>query len=402
MPASTPTPQHPQQDGAKPSLPHASQQQGDAEQNYSQQAYEAQLAQKLAQVREDFSTQASGLSLPEIAVFRSPVKHFRMRTEFRIWHQQGKASYAMFSKEDKRPYSIEQLPIASERINQLMPALMALINQQELLRHKLFQAEFLTSLSGQAVISLIYHKPLGDDWQLAARQVREQLGVDIIGRSRKQKVCIERDFVIEQLHVNGRQYQYQQVESSFTQPNARICEQMLSWAQDHTRNLGGDLLELYCGNGNFTLPLAQNFNKVLATEISKTSVESALFNSQLNQVNNLQIARMSSEEFTQAMDGVREFNRLRHICLPDYTFSTIFVDPPRAGMDADTCRLAQRFDNIVYISCNPQTLRDNLQQLCETHDISAFAIFDQFPYTHHVECGVVLTARCGINSAVRH
>lgn len=361
--------------------------------DYSEQRYEAQLATKLAQLHSDFSPQTCGFALPEVAVFRSPHKHFRMRAEFRIWHQQGKASYAMFSPQDKRPYSIAQLPIASERINQLMPALMDLINQQDVLRHKLFQAEFLTSLSGQALISLVYHKPLGEDWQQLAQQLREQLGADIIGRSRKQKLSIERDFIIEQLQVNSRQYQYQQIEASFTQPNARVCEHMLSWAQHHTRNLGGDLLELYCGNGNFTLPLAQNFKRVLATEISKTSVESALFNSQLNQVDNVQIARMSSEEFTQAMDAVREFNRLRHIHLADYEFSTIFVDPPRAGMDVDTCRLAQRFDNIVYISCNPHTLRDNLLQLSETHDLSQFAVFDQFPYTHHVECGAILQKR---------
>jgi tRNA (uracil-5-)-methyltransferase len=165
---------------------------------------------------------------------------------------------------------------------------------------------------------------------------------------------------------------------------------MLTWAVDNSKGLSGDLLELYCGNGNFTLPLAQNFGKVLATEVSKTSVESAQFNIAANKVDNIQIARMSSEEFSQAMDGVREFNRLRHVNLADYNFSTIFVDPPRAGLDPHTTSITQRFDNILYISCNPDTLRENLKTITQTHQIKAFAIFDQFPYTHHVECGVVL------------
>jgi tRNA (uracil-5-)-methyltransferase len=90
------------------------------------------------------------------------------------------------------------------------------------------------------------------------------------------------------------------------------------------------------------------------------------------------------------MDGVREFNRLRHVNLADYHFSTIFVDPPRAGLDPHTTSITQRFDNILYISCNPETLRENLKAITQTHSIKAFAIFDQFPYTHHVECGVVL------------
>lgn len=357
--------------------------------DYSSAAYEAQLQQKLIRLNQDFAS----FNLPEISVFRSPEKHFRMRTEFRIWHERGTAMYVMFSQTDKRPYPIREFPIGSERINQLMPELMALVNRHECLRHKLFQVEFLTSLSNQALITLVYHKPLDEEWISAATDLRKQLNVEIIGRSRKQKILLERDHIIECLKVNGHEYRYQQVEGSFTQPNARVCEQMLSWAQEQTRHTGGDLLELYCGNGNFTLPLAQNFDRVLATEISKTSVDSALYNSRLNQVENLQIARMSSEEFTQAMDGVREFNRLKHISLNDYRFSTIFVDPPRAGLDPATCHLAQRFDNIVYISCNPETLKDNLQTLTQTHQICTFAAFDQFPYTHHLECGVLLQRR---------
>jgi len=87
---------------------------------------------------------------------------------------------------------------------------------------------------------------------------------------------------------------------------------------------------------------------------------------------------------------VRPFRRLAHINLADYQFTTVLVDPPRAGLDADTIKLIQRFDNIVYISCNPDTLAANLQLLCETHTIIRTALFDQFPYTHHMESGILL------------
>ena len=89
-------------------------------------------------------------------------------------------------------------------------------------------------------------------------------------------------------------------------------------------NSEGDLLELYCGNGNFSIALAQNFRKVLATEIAKPSVAAALFNIVENKVDNLQIIRMSVEEFTQAMNGVRSFNRLKGIDLKSYECNTIF------------------------------------------------------------------------------
>ena len=355
--------------------------------DFSTASYQQQLAEKLIRIHQDFAE----FSLPEIAVFSSPEKHYRMRAEFRVWHQQDRTEYVMFTQDEfKRPYPIHEFPVGSALINQLMPRVLQAINSDDLLRRKLYQVEFLTTLSGEALVTLIYHKPLDEAWAAKAKQLKTELNIDIIGRSRKQRLLVERDHVIERLTVAGREYTYQQVEASFTQPNAAICTAMLSWAVENSKGLGGDLLELYCGNGNFTLPLSQNFDKVLATEVSKTSVESAQFNIAANQIGNIQIARMSSEEFSQAMDGVREFNRLRHVNLADYHFSTIFVDPPRAGLDPHTTAITQGFDNILYISCNPDTLRENLRTITQTHQIKAFALFDQFPYTHHVECGVIL------------
>ena len=108
------------------------------------------------------------------------------------------------------------------------------------------------------------------------------------------------------------------------------------------------------------------------------------------QISNIEFARLSSEEFTQALEGTREFRRLADIDLASYNFSTVFVDPPRAGLDEGTCKLIERFERIVYISCNPDTLARDLSTLCQTHTLTALALFDQFPYTHHRECGVVL------------
>ena len=78
------------------------------------------------------------------------------------------------------------------------------------------------------------------------------------------------------------------------------------------------------------------------------------------------------------MDKHRVFTRLKDIDLDSYRFSTIFVDPPRAGLDQQTLKLVKRFDNIIYISCNPQTLLNNLEEITQTHAISDLALFDQF------------------------
>jgi len=91
-----------------------------------------------------------------------------------------------------------------------------------------------------------------------------------------------------------------------------------------------------------------------------------------------------------AVERKREFRRLKDIDLQSYDFSTIFVDPPRAGLDEGTRKLASRFENIIYISCNPSTLIRDIEALRKSHKIKDLAFFDQFPYTPHLESGVVL------------
>ncbi|UTF60722.1 tRNA (uridine(54)-C5)-methyltransferase TrmA [Gilvimarinus sp. DA14] len=354
------------------------------------EAYAEQLQQKIQYIESLFAQ----FALPALEVFDSPASGFRMRAEFKIWHEGTRADYAMYRQgEYKKPYTIKEFPQGYATIGRLMPPLLEAINNSELLRRKLFQVEFLTTLSGEALVTLIYHKKLDEQWRLQAERLQQQLNIKLIGRSRKQKLVLSEDFVTETLSVNDRLYHYQQIESSFTQPNARVCEKMLSWAVGKSENLGGDLLELYCGNGNFTLPLSQNFNRVVATELAKSSVNSAQYNLALNQIDNVSLARMSSEEFSQALDKVRPFRRLSHIDLDAHNFSTIFVDPPRAGLDPHTTEICQRFENILYISCNPDTLKRDLQELTKSHSIQAFALFDQFPFTHHIECGALLQRR---------
>ena len=352
--------------------------------------YESQLTEKLAALRADFAA----LNAPEPLVFRSAPSHYRLRAEFRIWKNDGRIDYVMFDPaQPQQPIPLEQFAAASPRINTLMPPLRELIQADDILRHRLFQIEFLTTLSGDALLTLIYHKPLNDEWREAASRLREQIGVDIIGRSRGQKIPLDRDWVQETLHVNGRDWFYRQYEGSFTQPNGGTNQHMLEWASAQANNLGGDLLELYCGNGNFTLPLSLHFGKVLATEIAKSSIAAAQHNLALNHIDNVAMARLSSEEISTALSGGRAFRRLRDIDLPSYQFSTLLVDPPRMGLDPVTLNLATRFDNILYISCNPLTLRENVAALQGSHRIDSFAVFDQFPYTHHLECGVLLK-RC--------
>ncbi|MDD1962770.1 tRNA (uridine(54)-C5)-methyltransferase TrmA [Pseudomonas sp. 39004] len=353
-------------------------------------SYATQLDAKVARLRELLAP----FGAPEPAVFDSPREHYRLRAEFRLWREDGQRHYAMFAPGEKhKAILIEDFPIASERINLLMPRLKAAWQASEALSNRLFQVEFLTTLAGDAMVTMCYHRPLDEAWEVAARQLAEDLGVSLIGRSKGKRLVIGRDYAVEQLDVAGRVFSYRQPEGAFTQPNGAVNQKMLSWAYDTIGERDDDLLELYCGNGNFTLPLATRVRQVLATEISKTSVNAALSNLDENGVDNVRLVRLSAEELTQALNEVRPFRRLEGIDLKSYAFGTVFVDPPRAGMDPDTCELTRRFERILYISCNPETLAANIAQLQDTHRIERCALFDQFPYTHHMESGVLLVRR---------
>ncbi|MEH6588134.1 MAG: tRNA (uridine(54)-C5)-methyltransferase TrmA [Halioglobus sp.] len=359
--------------------------------------YDELLAEKVARVRHLLAP----YGMPEPDVHASPVTGFRMRAEFRMWHDDDDLNYVMFRRDDpKTPVPIHDFPIAYDTIQQLMPVLLATIKSSPALRRKIFQIEFLSTLAGESLITLIYHRKLDTDWEMAAAELRQQLQsvspeLSLIGRSRKQKLVLGQEWVCETLDINGREFRYQQYEQAFTQPNARVNTEMIGWACEQAKPLSGDLLELYCGNGNFTLPLALHFDNVIATELAKVSVRAARENLAMNSVKNIQIIRLSAEEVTQAMGREREFRRLAELPKPlhEYNLRTIFVDPPRAGLDDQTVKMVSRFESIIYISCNPTTLADNLAVLEKTHQVEKFALFDQFPYTDHMECGVLLKKR---------
>lgn len=353
--------------------------------------YETGLHHKATQIQALFNPLYQG----SFDLIRSQEQGFRARVEFKIWHEGDTLSYAMHSLSKDKPLLIEACPIVAPSIAKLMSPLLESIQTLQM-GHKLFNADFLANSQGAVIVTLIYHKGLDEVWQEKARELSGKLGISIIGRSRKQKIVIGSDQLIETLIFGAKPYHFVQIENSFTQPNPRVNEHMVDWVLSHVPNSNSDLLELYCGAGNFTLPLAQKFHRVLATEISKASINAARQNCELNAVTNITFVRMSSEEFVQAFTKVRAFNRMEGINLDDFVMKTVFVDPPRSGLDATTRALVKNFDTIIYISCNPQTLYRDLTDLVDGYTIEAMAQFDQFAYTHHMEMGAILRKKEGV------
>lgn len=343
--------------------------------------YEKQLTDKANFIKENFSD----IYDKEIEIFSSLSKAYRIRSEFKIYHDENIANYAMSGKE--KFVIIDECQKVDKNIAILMPKLLKQINQNENLRTKLFGVEFITT-KFQTQTTMLYHK----DIFLIKNELEKlskNLNISLIARSRNKKLIFNGENLKDELIIDKRVFSYTISEGSFIQPNKLVNQKMISWAKKCIVN-PKDLLEMYCGHGNFTIPISLKFNKVLATEISKKSIENALKNCELNNINNINFIRLDANELIQAFNGAK-FNRLKNINLKDFNFSHILVDPPRAGLSDEVCKFGSKFQNIIYISCNPLSLKRDLLMLSKTHKIIKFALFDQFANTNHIECGVLLT-----------
>ena len=351
--------------------------------------YEEQAEFKKDLIRREFEPFYRG----EFEFFASQRAAYRTRAEFGIWRDGKELRYTMYGAKTRR-IMIDQCPKVAAPIANLMPRLLEAIMKNQILKEKLFGAEFISCASG-ILATLLYHKRLGQAEQGEIENLVRKLAdlrVTIAARAKGQKLLSNELNLEDRLNIGGKIYKFTFGDGAFIQPNTAVNEKMVAWAKGCVER-STDLLELYCGHGNFTVPMAEKFNRVLATEISKSSIANALKNCELNGVDNIKFLRMSAEELISAFGREREFNRLRELDIFSYDFSHVLVDPPRAGLDESVINFIKNYENIVYISCSPQSLKRDLTQLSATHEAVKFAVFDQFANTAHIECGVLLRSK---------
>ena len=326
-----------------------------------------------------------------IDFFKSPDKAYRYRAEFGLLKEKGEYFYSM--KKDGKKVAINSFPISSHKIQNIMPLLLIKIQSNSIISHKLFQIEFQSSRNNEAMVSLIYHKELGDEWSEMASSISDELDISIIGRSKNRKIIIGNNYVTETYQYRDKKFSIKLYEQCFSQTNPYICDSMLSWVFDNIQPVENDLMELYCGLGTFTIPLSSYFDKVLATENSRPSIRALQENISSNNIKNIYTGRLSGKETLEAFKGVRKFRRLKDIDLEQFNVDSIFLDPPREGLDSSTLGDINGIKNIIYISCSLDSFKRDLKVLKSTHNILKLAMFDQFPYTEHIESGVILSKK---------
>ena len=168
----------------------------------------------------------------------------------------------------------------------------------------------------------------------------------------------------------------------FTQVNAEINKKMVSRALAWLEPQPGDrILDLFCGLGNFTLPLARSGAEVVGVEGNDAMVERGYENARLNELDNVSFF---------AADLTQEF---KDQPWAKGGFDKILIDPPRSGA-LEIMQNIKHFQarTIVYVSCNPATLaRDAGELLKQGYQIECAGVMDMFPHTAHVESMAVFS-----------
>jgi len=165
--------------------------------------------------------------------------------------------------------------------------------------------------------------------------------------------------------------------TDFTQVNSELNRSMLSRTlQLMDLNSSDIVLDLFCGLGNFSLPMAKFCSKVLGVEGSKNMVERAYMNAKANNIENVDF-------YAANLDDVDEVTRLvQQFC------NKVLIDPPRSG----ALEIVKQIDTlnperIVYVSCNPITLARDTDILVNQkgYILKKAGVMDMFPQTAHVE-----------------
>eukprot|EP01064_Diplonema_japonicum_P016290 TRINITY_DN24296_c0_g1_i1.p1 TRINITY_DN24296_c0_g1~~TRINITY_DN24296_c0_g1_i1.p1 ORF type:complete len:420 (+),score=66.10 TRINITY_DN24296_c0_g1_i1:55-1314(+) len=398
--------------------------------------YEKLLEEHVRGVRDNFSEFLGGGK--PLDVYPSPREAFRLRVKFLIYGNVGEdgdseneedvpegtepIKYAGWHEGKRHP--VDEYRIASHTIQEKMPDVLAYISNNRPLRYNLRGLQYLSTMSGDLLLTMIYEKRrLSEVWQRNANKMRSDLGIDLIAQTKGVLRLIGgRQHVNEELKgPSGEPLYYKQIAGNFSNPNGYMAMHTLTWLQMCCVDIKAentDLLELYCGVGSHTVAMAKYFRRVLGVEINRKLVEAAHCNLRLNSATNAWVMRAPSEKFCSSMlrhstwkldvnkyqadssdpehlPFMKEQDKLLNETETDshtaeFTFGAVIVDPPRAGLDEVTCSLVSRYPSIAYISCNPVALRRDLEALSATHYVSRMAVFDHFPYTGHLECGALL------------
>jgi 23S rRNA (uracil1939-C5)-methyltransferase len=309
--------------------------------DFQQMSYTAQLAAKVDIIRDCLHRIAKIEYTDEIRVIPCPEEFgYRLRAQWHADTEQKKIGY--FRRNSRDLVDIQKCIVLAPELNEELDAMRR---------------------------ELPWHTFVGDKFQIDAA----------VGSNGS--VSIHSDELAEdadEIEITAFGEKFRFTAKSFFQGNRSMVDKLVEVAIGDAK--GETALDLYCGVGLFTLPLARRFAAVVGVEESEESIEFAN--------KNLENAGLSNVDLFPA--SVRDYLASDEAVKADF----VLLDPPRAGTEKETILnlIELKPKHISYVACEPSVLARDLKRFVENgYKIDSITALDMFPQTHHVETVVHLS-----------
>lgn len=348
----------------------------------------AQLRVKENELRENLARIGEVTAERWLPPLQGPVWQYRRRARLGAKFVTKRGRVLVGFRERQKPYiaALERCPILAPPVDELIEPLAELIGRLDARSH-IPQIEVAVG-EGLTVLVFRHLEPLSaaDRAALVVFEQTHTLRIYLQGAGPESIVPLQGAPARLSYRLQGQGTLELEFEpTDFVQINAAINQSMIELALELLAVSEEDrVLDLFCGLGNFTLPLAQRAGYVQGVEGEPALIERARANAARNGLHNasFQVANLfDPQAATRAMAG--EFTRA-------------LLDPPRAGAQEILPLLAAAgIPRLVYVSCHPGTLARDLGILCRQfgYRLHAAGVIDMFPHTTHVESIALLERR---------
>lgn len=303
---------------------------------------------------------------------------YRSRVQVKCSHSSKGFVTGFYRSQSRFVVAVDQCPLMPSQLNRLLSQL------REPLAESTYASQIpqidLSIGSDERLLAVVHYlgketsqlisllRPLAEQFDFA-------LGLQSVRKDSLRMICGTGDLSIS---VDRPEIHLHYAAGGFAQVNLQQNQQLVNAVVAAAALEGHEqVLDLYCGMGNFSLPLARRAASVTGVENHAPSIRMARRNAAANNIKNIDF---------QVMESGQSLRRLGK------TFDLLVLDPPRAGAYSVVKQLPQNpVARIIYVSCDPQTLARDLKFLISIgYKYISSQAFDMFPQTYHVESLTVL------------
>jgi 23S rRNA (uracil1939-C5)-methyltransferase len=353
---------------------------------------EAQLEAKHTELRDILERVGRVTPRSWLPPLRGPVWAYRRRARLGAKFVTKKGRVLVGFRERLTPFiaDVQQCEVLAEPVGRLVTPLAGLLMSLSL-RERVPQIEVAVADNAVALVFRVLATPPAEDLS----RLRE------FARENRVRVYLQPGGLesVQELDASGEPLRYalpkfkvelQFLPTDFIQVNGAVNEALVARAVEMLElTPSAQVLDLFCGIGNFTLPMARSARRVVGVEGDAALVARARHNAMLNGLENTEfhvadLARLPTDaaQVAQTSPWFRK------------GYSHVVLDPPRAGAKEVLASVASlEPQRVLYISCHPGSLARDLGVLVHEHGftLEAAGILDMFPHTAHFESLALLS-----------